>query len=66
VVHFGEPFLADVFEGGGGGHGEADKENVGLGVGQRAQTIVIFLTGCIEQTKGIGFIADPEILILVY
>lgn len=59
VVYFGEPLLADVFEGGGGGHGEADEENVGLGVGQRAQAIVIFLTGGIEEAKGVGFIADP-------
>jgi hypothetical protein len=59
VVDFGEPLLADVFEGGGGGHGEADEENIGLGVGQRAQTIVIFLTGGVEEAKGIGFVTDP-------
>jgi len=35
---------ADVGEGGGGDDGEADEENIGLRVGQRAETIVVLLT----------------------
>lgn len=59
VMNFGEPLLANVLERGRRRHGEADEENVGLGVGQRAQTIVIFLTGGIEEAQGIWFVTDP-------
>ncbi|KFY37366.1 hypothetical protein V494_04780, partial [Pseudogymnoascus sp. VKM F-4513 (FW-928)] len=52
VVHFGEPLFAHVFEGGGGGDGEADEEDVGLGVGEGAETVVIFLSGGIEEAEG--------------
>ena len=60
MVDFGEPFLADVLERGGGGHAEAHEENVGLGVGERTEAIVIFLTGGIEETEGVGFVANPR------
>ena len=48
VVDLGEPLLADVLEGGGGGDGKADEENVGLGVRERSEAVVIFLSGSIE------------------
>lgn len=59
VVDLGEPLLADVLEGGGGGDAEANEEDVGLWVRQRSQSVVIFLTGGIEETEGIGFVANP-------
>lgn len=61
VVDFGEPFLANVLKGRGGGDGEADQEDIGLGVRQRAKTIVILLSGGIKQTQGVGLITDPEV-----
>lgn len=59
VVYLGEPLFPYVFEGGRGGDGEADQEDIGLGVGQRAQAIVILLTGGIKETESVGLIADP-------
>ena len=59
VVHLWEPLLADVFERGWGGDGEADKEDVGLWVGEWAQTVVILLSGSIEETESIWLITDP-------
>ena len=60
VVDFGEPFLADVLEGGRRGDRKADEEDVGLRVGQGTQTVVILLTGGIEQAQGVGLITDPD------
>lgn len=62
VVHFGEPFLADVFERGGGGDGEADEEDVGLGVGEGAQAVVVFLAGCVEEAESVGLVSDPGVV----
>jgi hypothetical protein len=58
-MYFREPFLSDVFEGGRGSDGEADKKDVGLGIREWAQTVVIFLSGCIEETQGVWLITDP-------
>ena len=59
VVNFGEPFLADVLEGGGGSDAEADEEDVRLGVGKGAETVVVLLTGGVEKAKRVRFVADP-------
>lgn len=59
VVNLGEPLFPHVLKGGGGGDGEANKEDISLRVGERAQTIIILLTGSIEQTQRVRFIADP-------
>ena len=61
VVDFRKPFLANVLKGRGGGDGEADQEDIGLGVRQRAKTIVILLSGGIKQTQSVGLITDPEV-----
>lgn len=60
VVDLGEPFLTNVFKGRGRSHGEANQEDVGLGVRQGSQAIVILLTGSIEQSKCVGLIPDPR------
>jgi hypothetical protein len=49
VVYLWEPLLADVFERGGRRDAEANEEDVGLGVRERAQAVVIFLSGGIKQ-----------------
>lgn len=59
-MHFWEPLLADVLEGGGGGDGEADQEDVGLGVRKWAETIVILLPGSIEEAESVRLVADPR------
>ena len=61
VVDFREPFLPNVFKGRRGSHGEADQKDIGLGVRQWAQSIIILLTGSIEQSQGIRFISDPKV-----
>ena len=59
VVDLREPLLADVLEGSGGGDTEANEEDIGLRVRERSQSVVIFLTGCIEKSEGVGLIANP-------
>lgn len=62
VVDLGEPLLLDVFKRRGRGDGEAHEEHVGLGVTQRSQSVVIFLTGGVEQTEGVGLVSDPGLV----
>ena len=50
-----------VLETGRADEGEADEENVGLGVGERAETIVILLTGRIPKTEGDSLAVDHDI-----
>ena len=59
VVHLGEPFFAHVLERGGGGYGEADKEDVGLRVRQGSETVIILLSGSIEETESVGLVTNP-------
>jgi hypothetical protein len=59
VVDFGKPFLSHVLKRGRGSDREADKEDIGLGIGKGAQTVVIFLSGGIEEAEGIRLVADP-------
>jgi hypothetical protein len=59
VMYLGEPLFSDVFEGRGGCDAEADKEDVGLGVGKRPQSIVIFLPSSIEEAQRIWLVANP-------
>lgn len=59
VMYFWEPFFAYVLERGRGCDTKADKEDIGLGVGQGAETIVVFLTGGVKEAEGVGFISDP-------
>jgi hypothetical protein len=59
VVDFGEPLLADVLEGGRRDDREADEEDVGLRVRERAETVVVLLTGSVEQSKSVRLVTDP-------
>jgi hypothetical protein len=59
VVHFREPFLAYVFEGGGRCDGEAYEEDISLRVGEGSKSVVILLSGSIEETKGIWLVTNP-------
>ena len=49
-MYFWEPFLTDVFKGGRGSDGEANEEDVSLWVREGAQSIIVFLTCCVEKT----------------
>lgn len=60
VMDFGEPFLPYVLEGGWRCDTEANQEDVCLWVRQGPQSIVIFLSGGIEQSKSIWLITDPK------
>jgi len=44
MADLGDPLVADVVEGVGVHHGEHGKEHVGLRVGERTETIIVFLT----------------------
>ena len=59
VVDLGEPLFPDVFEACRGGDAEADEEDVGLGVGERPETVVVFLASRVQETQGVRLIANP-------
>lgn len=62
VVHLGEPLLLDVFKRRGRGDGETDEENVGLGVTQRSQSVVILLSSGVKQTECVGLVSNPGLV----
>jgi len=45
----GRYLVHDVFEGVGTVDCEADEEEVSFGVGERAETVVFFLAGCVPE-----------------
>jgi len=59
-MNFGKPLLSNVFERCWRCDGEADEEHISLWVRKRAESVVIFLTGSIEETESVGFIADHD------
>lgn len=59
VVDFGEPLLADVLKGSRRDDGEADEEDIGLRVRERTETVIILLTGSIEESEGVGLVSNP-------
>ena len=61
MMDFWEPFFANVLKRGGRSNGEADQEHISLRIRKGTKTIVIFLTRRIEEAKGIGLVADPEV-----
>ena len=44
MFYFLDPSLRDVLEAVGGGDGEAEKQHVGVGVGERAQPVIILIS----------------------
>lgn len=60
VVDFGEPLLADVLKGSRRDDGEADEEDIGLRVRERTETVVILLTGSIEESEGVGLVSNHD------
>jgi len=61
VVDFRVPLGLDVLEGGRRDNGEARQEHVGLRVGQRSQTIVIFLSSSIPKTQVDGLVVNHDV-----
>lgn len=59
VVHLGEPLFAYVLKGGRRSDRKANEEDIRLRVRKRTETIVILLTSSIEQSQGVGLIANP-------
>lgn len=59
VVDFGEPLLADVLKGSRRDDGEADEEDIGLRVRERTETVIILLTGSIEESESVGLVSNP-------
>ena len=61
MLDFRRPLLGDVLQGVGRVDGEAHEDNIGVGVGERPQPVVVFLSGGIPQgqlnlTNECGFI----------
>lgn len=54
VRHLRVPLVLDVLVGRRAGDGEADDEDVGLGVGQRAKTVVLLLARGVPQIEADG------------
>jgi len=51
VLNFRIPLALDVLERRGGDDREADQEDVSLGIGQRSQSVIIFLSSSIPQSQ---------------
>ena len=58
MADLGEPLLVDVLEAVRVVDGEAQKEDVGVGVGERPQTVVVLLTRRVPQRQLDGLVAD--------
>jgi len=61
VLNFGVPLGLDVVERGAANDGIADQEHVGLGIAERAETIVVFLDGGIPKTQVDGFAIHHDV-----
>lgn len=53
-----EPFRFDVVEGGRADDGEADQEDVGLGIGEGSESVIIFLPRGVPESEADGFAVD--------
>ena len=51
VLHLRRPLLRDVLQAVGTVNGKAHEDNVGVGVGQRPETVVVFLTCRVPQRQ---------------
>lgn len=51
----------DVVEGRGADDGEADEEDVGLGVGERSQPVVVFLSSSVPQAEADGLAINHDV-----
>lgn len=60
VADLGHPLLLDVLEGRGCDDAVADEEDVRLRVGERAEAVVVFLSGGVEEPECVGIIADHD------
>lgn len=61
VLDLGVPLGLDVLERGGGDDREADKEDIGLGVGEGAEAVIVLLTGGIPETKVNRLAVDHDV-----
>jgi hypothetical protein len=61
VLNFRPPFGFDVVEGVRGDDGETNKENIGLRVGQRTKSIVVFLASGIPKTQVHGATINHDV-----
>ena len=52
------PLLLHVLIAGGGDHTEADEEDIGLGVGEWSESVVVLLTRGVEESQCVGFPSD--------
>lgn len=60
VVDFGEPLFLDVLKRCGRGYAEADEEDICLGVREGSQTVVVLLSCSVEQSEGVGVLANHD------
>lgn len=61
VGDLGVPLGADILEGGGVDDGEAEEEDVGLGVGERAEAIEVLLSGSVPEVEVPGLAIDHHV-----
>jgi len=59
------PLGGDVLKGRRGDDAEADKEDVGLRVAQRTQTVVVLLSGCIPEAERDGLAVNHNVCTVV-
>lgn len=49
--HLGVPLVPNIGMGGGAANRKADDENIGLGIGERAQAVILLLACCVPQVE---------------
>ena len=59
------PLVPDIGVGGGAADGKADDENVGLGIGEGAQAVVLLLAGCVPQVEADSAAIDTHLSTVV-
>ena len=52
VLNLGVPLVLNVFEGDGADQREACEEDIGLWVGERSESVVVFLAGRVPEVEG--------------
>jgi len=61
VHHFRDPLFLDVFQRVGTIDGEADEDNVRVRIGERAETVIVFLSGRIPESELDAFAVDFDV-----
>src|SRR5690606_36696142 len=61
VSDFGKPFPPGIFKAGGGNHREHEHEDICLRIGERSQSVIVFLASGIPEIEVDNLAIQPEV-----